>query len=288
MGGMGGMGGMMGEADAQNFAAMFNGAKLCGTCTVLSGQIKMTNAAGEVLTPDKGGLYVHHILTNARVSQSGFVNSLLGNAMGAGFVGAGDDNGNTPFIYTPRDGSLDSGFYVSPETGFTAQIVLVNYLDKPQQVYLNYDLEYLPGHVGKRVKSMLLSASLGNPRTSRSGAVNTTSSGMPFTESGTIVLAKGHLHDGGVAMYMRITGKNAFNCVSKATYGGKLHGSSAETISDMTDCNPGPVKVSVGDTMYMTAEYDIKAHPLRASAGGGGEGGSMGMFRVIFAPDRIW
>jgi hypothetical protein len=65
-------------------------------------------------------------------------------------------------------------------------------------------------------------------------------------------------------MYMQISrgGSPVFSCVSKATYGGKIHGTDAETISDMSDCNKKPVEVRKGDSMMMSAEYDLKAHPL--------------------------
>jgi hypothetical protein len=255
------MGGMGGEGDSQSFMLGMSGSQFCGTCTVLSGQIKITYADGK-LANVSNGVYVHHILTNAMGSQPAFVKSLMA-GMGAGFVGAGDDNGNTPFLYAPRDASLESGFWISPTDRFSAQLVLVNYNNAPKTVYVNYDLEYMTGHVGKRVKSSLISASgIGSPKTSRTGAVNTTSSAMPFTESGHIILAKGHLHDGGSAMYLKISGKTNFNCISKATYGGKIHGTDAETISDMSDCNKAPIKVNQGDTMTMTAEYDLKSHPL--------------------------
>lgn len=116
---------------------------------------------------------------------------------------------------------------------------------------------------------------------------------MAFTEDGNIILAKGHLHDGGVAMHMKITRKSGgvFSCSSRATYGGQIatgggHGH-GETISDMTNCNDKPVKISAGDSMVMTSEYDLKAHPLRET-GHGGEAGVMGMFRIIFAPEKPW
>ena len=63
-------------------------------------------------------------------------------------------------------------------------------------------------------------------------------------------------------MYLKISGTTNYECVSKATYGGVIHGSTTPTISDMSDCNKSPIKVHVGDRMFMTAEYDLKSHPL--------------------------
>jgi hypothetical protein len=287
----GGLGGMMGEGDAQTFMAAPTGSSFCGTCTVLSGQIKMFYPDGSPANVSNG-IYVHHILTNGAGSQPAFVRSGAGGfagATGAGFVGAGDDNGNRPWVYAPKDaGAFESGYHLSPTTRFSAQIVLVNYNKVPKTVCVAYDLEYLTGHVGRKVKSSLISsAGMRGPKTDRNRAVNTTSSAMPFSESGYIVTAKGHLHDGGSAMFLKIHGKNSFNCVSRATYGGVVHGTNQKTISDMSDCNSKPLRVEAGDTMTMTAEYDLKSHPLRGTTSGG-EGGVMGMFRIIFAPDKTW
>jgi hypothetical protein len=185
-----GMGsGMMGEGDSQGFMLSAKGNKFCAPCTVLSGQIKMAYSDGRAANVSTG-IYVHHVLTNGP-SQPAFVSGGLG---ASGFVGAGDDNGNTPFIYAPRDASIKSGFQIGVNDNFGAQIVLVNYNKEPQTVYMNYDLEYMPESYGVAVKSSLLSAAFGSMKTSRTGPVNTTTrSPLVFSERGNIILAKGHL-----------------------------------------------------------------------------------------------
>ena len=187
----------MGEGDAQSFMASPKGSTFCGTCTVLAGQIKIFFPDG---TPANvsNGIYTHHILTNGIGSQPAFVRSGLSGfagATGAGFVGAGDDNGNRPWVYAPKTaGDFESGYHLSPTTRFSANIALVNYNKTPKTVCVAYDLEYLPGHVGKKVKSSLISsAGLTGPKTDKNRAVNTTGSTMPFSEGGYIVAAKGHL-----------------------------------------------------------------------------------------------
>jgi len=284
-------GGMMGEGDSQMFMAAPSGSTFCGTCTVLHGRIHLFYPDGSSANVSNG-VYTHHILTNGVGSQPAFIRSGLGGtsgAVGAGFVGAGDDNGNRPWVYAPKDNTaFESGFQLTPSTRFSAQIVLVNYNKTPKTVCVAYDLEYLPGLVGKKVKSSLISAAgMIGPKVDRNRAINTTSSSMPFAEAGYIVTAKGHLHDGGSAMFMRISGKNSYTCVSRATYGGTVHGTNQKTISDMSDCNSKPWRVEAGDSMVMTAEYDLKNHPVRTTTGGG-EAGVMGMFRIIFAPDKTW
>jgi hypothetical protein len=140
------------------------------------------------------GLFIHHILTSPIKSQPSFLSSCPAIG-GAGFVGTGDDNGDKPTVYTVKDGSLESGYWISPRDVFGAQIVLVNYNNQPKQVEVWYDLEYLPGHVGSQVKSALISASCGpfGIKTSKTSAVNTTGVPMQFSEDGSIILAKGHL-----------------------------------------------------------------------------------------------
>lgn len=96
-----------------------------------------------------------------------------------------------------------------------------------------------------------------------------------------------------------------FVCSSEAVYGdrsdsesagmgGHSHGgkggmesSSAniKTISSMTTCK-GPYPVKKGDTMKLTAEYDLHKHPLRQSASGGKAADVMGMMGVSFAADK--
>ena len=74
--------------------------------------------------------------------------------------------------------------------------------------------------------------------------------------------ANSYEDDGGSAMFLRINGKNKYNCVSRAKYEGTMPGTNRKTISDMTDCNAKPWRVEAGDSMVMTAEYDLKSHPL--------------------------
>lgn len=283
----------MGGGETQTVTAAPSGSQFCGDCTVLAGQIILKYLDGSIANASTG-VYVHHILTTGLKSAPSFVRSCSNLAGGSGFVGNGDDNSNEPVLYASKDGTLQSGFWVSPSDRFMAQFVLVNYNAQPKQVEIYYDLEYLPGHVGKSVISSLISASCAGIKTSKTSAVNTTSSPMTFTQDGHIVLARGHLHDGGVAMHLRVNRKEGgtYTCSSHAIYGGKLaagaggHGhGGGDTIQNMENCNPHPIKVATGDSMVMTSEYNLAAHPLR-DTGGHGTDAVMGMFRIIFAPAK--
>jgi hypothetical protein len=82
--------------------------------------------------------------------------------------------------------------------------------------------------------------------------------------SGTIVNARGHMHDGGVELKMVQNGKPV--CVSEAIYGGAestligQDGTKWETINSMTECTKA-IRIEKGDKMRLEAIYDTKKHP---------------------------
>jgi hypothetical protein len=116
----------------------------------------------------------------------------------AGFVGSSEDTGTEPYIYTTRDGRLNSGYHMSKADKFMANVQLVNYNKVAKKVYVTYDLEWIPGTVGSDTKSTLLSVTMcpnaRNIRLSDAGPVSTSSGAFTFLESGTILTARGHLH----------------------------------------------------------------------------------------------
>jgi len=82
-----------------------------------------------------------------------------------------------------------------------------------------------------------------------------------------------------------------YQCSSKAIYGGagattKVNEKEWATISRMSYCE-GPIAVKKGDTLSMTAQYDLKRHPLRESADGHAASGVMGMFAIVFS-GKAW
>lgn len=82
--------------------------------------------------------------------------------------------------------------------------------------------------------------------------------------SGTIVNARGHMHDGGVQLSMIRNGKPV--CVSEAIYGGAestfigKDGTKWETISSMTECTQA-IRIEKGDKIKLEAVYDTVKHP---------------------------
>jgi hypothetical protein len=125
-------------------------------------------------------------------------------------------------------------------------------------------------------------------KTSPTGPATTTSGKFSFLEDGVLVGARGHLHDGGVAMQLFINDKKV--CSSNAGYGGEgastsIGGQQWEVLSSMDYCD-GPFKVKKGDQLSMASVYDLKKHPLRKGASGAEASGVMAMFSLTFAPSK--
>lgn len=167
-----------------------SGRDLCGDCTVLEGQIKLTNPDGSPV--DEKVVYNHHILTN-NMAASPFPlksSSFLSTPMSGGFVGAGGDNGNSPFMYyNPNSPPSEiTGYQIRSSTNFQAQVVLVNKSSKKQSITINYELEYVPKVTGENVQSALISASVMPAANGKSN-----SGVMTWEKSGTFLFGKGHL-----------------------------------------------------------------------------------------------
>jgi len=295
----GGGGGMDSTLSGQSFMLNINKG-FCNSnnsCTVLGGKIGAMFEDGTEADPATG-IYIHHVLTfNKQKKATPFLTNcgsstpLQRPGGKAGFVGSSEDTGREPYVYTTRDGKHNSGYHMSRADTFLANVQLVNYNTAAKRVYVTYDLEWVPGTVGSDTKSALLSVTqcpnARNIRTSTAGPVATTSGAFTFLEAGTILTARGHLHDGGVKVDFRLNNKAL--CTSAAKYGGEGHTTSVngrtwETINEMTPCY-GPLPVKKGDKLSFSGVYDLKAHPLRASTTGK-SAGVMLMGAIYFAPSK--
>jgi hypothetical protein len=273
------------------------------------------------------GIYIHHILTSDSskkttnwVSNCGSPNSppvnIAGLLGGTAFVGTGEDSSDGGALYTTEDGKRNTGYHIQAGDVFSGWAEIVNYNKVAKQIYVYYDLEWVPGIVGDDVKTVTLTATCGGSpgiKLSQNGPTNTTSGKFYFMEDGAVLGARGHLHgtftplpsllyanmsllDGGVKVVLHINDK--FVCASDAVYGektgddsamdGHSHGGSSggasssaiKTISGMTPC-VGPFPVKKGDTMKLIAEYDLSRHPLRATSAGKAAD-VMGMMGISF------
>jgi hypothetical protein len=289
-----------------------------GPCTVLAGKVGVVYADGSPANPSTG-IYIHHILTSdsTKRSKPWLSNcgtptwpalNIAGILGGTAFVGTGEDSGATSrTIYTSEDGTRDTGYHVGASDTFTGWAQLVNYNKDDKQIFVYYDLEWVPGITGGDVKTATFTSTCGgSPLINLSGtrATNTTSGKFYFMEDGKVLGGKGHLHDGGVAVDVFIN--NKYTCSSNAIYGkaeestesmggkGHAHGNmksqsdgpaAIKTITDMTSC-VGPIAVKKGDTMVLNAQYDLTKHPLRESVGGTKAADVMGMMALAFMADK--
>jgi len=283
-----------------------------GACTVLAGQTGVVYADGKPANPSNG-IYIHHILTSDStkkekkwVSNCGNPNAaplnIAGLLGGTAFIGTGEDSSDGGAVYTSADGTRNTGFHIGAQDTFTGWAQLVNYNKEAKKVYVYYDLEWVPGIVGDDVKMVTLTATCGGSpavRLSKNGPTNTTSGNFYFMEDGTVIGARGHLHDGGVKVALFINGK--YKCHSDALYGDKSksdHGmggmggsgsggksaTGIKTISEMTSCK-GPFPVKKGDTLKLVAQYDLKEHPLRTT-GSGKAADVMAMMGISFTKKK--
>ncbi|KAF2675179.1 hypothetical protein BT63DRAFT_462626 [Microthyrium microscopicum] len=261
---------------------------VCKDCTVLAGKMNVISENGTVLGV-ADGVYVHHAVTmdvSKPVTQ--YITGCTGDPAAAfnPFIGAGVDDFTQ--YYTTKDAKFNSGFYVKDDT-FLMQVELVNYKEVKQQVYLQMDMEYMPGKVGNDASQAVLSATkcgsldLGfKPKAGEAGQIE--SQDFPVNVDGTVIASRGHMHDGGTSVNMLLNGKVV--CTSKAIYGSTANGAGVDgkewqTITKMEECE-APIPVKKGDTVKITATYDMKQHPARESNGEGQE--VMGIMTYVFVP----
>jgi len=275
------------DSGQQNFIFTMPTESFCKTCTVLKGHIGLMNMDGTVAHPQNGsGVYIHHILTfDITKKANPFVSSCAlggsGLSIGAKFVGSGEDNNNVPVYYTNKDGGHLGGFHINNNDRFFMNADIVSLNPSSSKVYITMELEYLPEIVGADSRETLLTVEACGGQSlkpSTSGPSKSTSGVYKFTESGNIILAKGHLHAGGDRVEIYINEKLA--CESKAIYDSSKGGGA---ISEMTICPIMPVRG--GDSMKFVAVYDASKHPLRHETHGfgGGMPDVMGMLDLVFS-----
>jgi hypothetical protein len=190
------------DPNGQSFVSIVDANSFCSNCTVLSGQTGLEFEDGTPADPAHG-VYIHHILS-ADISREGRLtvlpcdfekfnyaeNPISPVTPGAGFVGQGEDNGDSAIMFTSRDGKFDSGFQIGAKDKFIVQSDLVNYNNKSVDVYLTFDLEYVDGQVGMEAAPNLLSVTgckLAEPKVSKEGPAETKSQSFPVLVDGTLI-----------------------------------------------------------------------------------------------------
>jgi hypothetical protein len=180
---------LTGAMDPNGFSInkMMRRGSLCKDCTVLSGKMTVVFENG-TRADIGGGVYLHHsVAIDISKSIGGFVSACpLGeNAMINDLLKKGGAGGINTFIggavvsalskqllciylldllqdeftqfYTTPDGKFNSGYYIK-DNDFALQAEIINYRSTEQSVYIQTDLEYLPGKVGSDAEQGILSA----------------------------------------------------------------------------------------------------------------------------------
>jgi len=254
------------------------GAGMCSSCTLLSAHYRLVHPNGKEATP-KEGVYIHHMtsfLSPKKTDNPIGGGISIGGGGGAYFIDRGEDSGETDTVFTSPDGKFDSGYQISGKPSVMVSYDFVNYKDVAQPLHLELEYEWLDGIVGKDAGHTLKSVT-GAPKLQGKSV----SMPMKISRATTIPWARGHLHQGGVSMALKVNGVQ--KCVSKATY------DSAGIITNMSLC-PEPINLKAGDSITIESMYDTTTHKLRESTDGSGHaahgriGGSdvMGMFAMSY------
>ena len=157
---------------------------VCSNCTVLAAKADVVFENG-TRADVANGVYLHHVISSlAGKTQPQWVSTCpMGAAAsppagmdlsklipggldlskldisklrgGAGFVGGAVDEFTD--LYTTPDGKFDSGYYVPPGVRASMSGEIINYLKEEQKVYIQFDLEFVPGHVGQEAVKAALS-----------------------------------------------------------------------------------------------------------------------------------
>jgi hypothetical protein len=111
------------------------------------------------------------------------------------FIGGAVDNFTQ--MYTTPDGKFDSGYYIK-ENNFMMQAEMINYRKDDQVVFVETDIEYVPGKQGSDSEQGVLSAvgcdgvGFGGawvPKRNSTGSVAT--DGFEIYRDGSIIVARG-------------------------------------------------------------------------------------------------
>lgn len=241
--------------------------------TVLKTNTTIVFEDGSRADLDKG-MYLHHLLffditkkPDAMTGCEGMANYRFPMSL---FMAGSQDIGSG--IFTTADGSLNSGYYIGPNDAVAMLGDAVNLRNETRHVYAKADIEYIPGRVPNMMDASIQMTNVGVcngvggsfnlPPDMKTFTLNGTA--MDVLDDGYLITSRGHLHDGGQDIVIKVNGKEI--CLSTAEYGGEgstrksEDGSVWETIREMTYC-PGPIKVKKGDKIDLEARYNFEKHP---------------------------
>jgi hypothetical protein len=137
----------------------------CSDCTVLAGKTTTVFADGSRATIAQG-VYLHHAIaidvTKPPTGSLPACPSVSGSSGGGGGVAAfspflGGAVDEFTQLYTTPDGRFRSGYYIANNT-FLLQAEIVNYRPTEQEVFVEVDVEFVPGRAGQDASQGTLAA----------------------------------------------------------------------------------------------------------------------------------
>jgi hypothetical protein len=169
----------------------------------------------------KDGLYNHH---NVFIDISNPTPAITGCGDGRAFAsipanvfmgGAADGGQNR---YTTNDGKFNSGLYIAKDAGIIQMIDIVNYNNESQTIYTISEMEYLDGKQPGFLSSATTGIDLGMCAGKTGMFVHAPNGQQKFTFAGKDITierdgyflnVKGHMHDGGENIVVKVNGKEA-------------------------------------------------------------------------------
>jgi len=244
------------------------------------------------------GVYKHHVTFRTAVKKVPMFATCPGQSASSDnlpptiLIGLSEEKGDSAFS-TP-DGMFNSGYYLSKSETFRMTGEIINYTNDTKVVYSVSELEYIPGRPAGSLDVVTQVLSVNQCESSDvklrppggQKIFSFKSKELTVIQDGYILARRGHMHDGGVNVDLKINGITI--CDSKAIYGGEKgtfktdEGQVWETVSATSECSD-PVKVSKGDVVTLQTNYDLEKHPARQHTGGHGMAEEMGIMSFSFA-----
>jgi Stress up-regulated Nod 19 len=189
---------------------------------------------------------------------------------GSYFGGSASDG--APSIFNTPDGMFNSGYFLGKQSKVIMSAELINYAKESKNIYAVTEIDYLPGDTPG-----MMDTSVGIMTVNQCDLIpnpflqspvgkkmfDMKSKDITILQDGFMLSRRGHMHDGGTGMVLKINDKVV--CDSKAEYGGSgtfkgENGKDVQALSGMKECND-PVPVKKGDRLSIEAYFDLEKHP---------------------------
>jgi hypothetical protein len=236
----------MGQAGDQSEGLRFGIPRPSGAFGIKSMSFDIVDENGEPV--DRHDVHLHHVVLASSAQQDTYCGG------GERFAGAGAERNpiSLPGSYAYLVGGADR---------WDATWHIMNTSDQARRVYIEYDVGYQPGATtenSRPVTPFFLDvtgcfAEYDVPGDGGPGSVHTRTRTWTAPWDGYVVMAVGHLHEGGIDITLRdeLTGRT---CTMAARYGGD-HGAGHNAPESITMC-PIHYPVQAGQRFSVIARYD--------------------------------